>query len=200
MPNLPHYKEKDGEYILVSTNQQCRIENGVLKFPKIMNMEVKTRLNDVNLREVRIIPKGIGYVIEIVYEKEIESILEQKPQRITGIDIGVRNLVTIGNNISEQGIAVKAGLLKSINQFYNKENARLKSISDLQQNQATTKRLQKISVIRNRKVKDLMHKASRAIVEYTLNRKIDNIVISHNDGWKQSSCMGRKPYKQMQFS
>ena len=55
MPKPPRYKEKDGEFMLIFTNQQCRIENGILKFPKIMNLEVKTRLNDVDLREVRIV-------------------------------------------------------------------------------------------------------------------------------------------------
>ncbi|MGC8558901.1 MAG: hypothetical protein ACP5NC_07950 [Nitrososphaeria archaeon] len=43
MPKPPRYKEKDGEFMLIFTNQQCRIENGILKFPKIMNLEVKTR-------------------------------------------------------------------------------------------------------------------------------------------------------------
>ncbi|MGC8693752.1 MAG: hypothetical protein ACP5RY_05810, partial [Thermoplasmata archaeon] len=42
------------------SNQQCHIENGILRFPKIMNLEVKTKLKNVDLREVRIIPQGIG--------------------------------------------------------------------------------------------------------------------------------------------
>ena len=127
---MPEYKEKNGEFILIFTNQQCIIENGMLKFPKIVNMEVKTRLDDVNLREVRIVPQGTGYAIEIVYEKEISDPNNGIPRRIMGIDIGVRNIVTIGDNIPEQGIAVRGGILKSINQFFNKEYARMKSISD----------------------------------------------------------------------
>ena len=118
-PNPPRYRNKYGEFNLIFTNQQCKIENGILKFPKIMEMEVKTGLKDVELREVRIIPQGVGYVIEIVYEKEILEHVIEKPMRIVGMNIGVRNPVTIGNNIPEQGIAVMAGLLKSINQFFN---------------------------------------------------------------------------------
>ncbi|PYB67441.1 transposase, partial [Thermoplasma sp. Kam2015] len=114
----------DGEFILIFTNQQCSIDNGILKFPKIMDLEVKTRLDDVDLREVRIIPLGIGYDVEIVYSKEISDVSELSPKRILGIDIGVRNIVTIGNNISEKGIAVKGGVLKSINQYFNKELSR----------------------------------------------------------------------------
>jgi transposase len=36
-PNLPKYKKKDGEHILVLTNQQCSIRgDGSLKFPKLV--------------------------------------------------------------------------------------------------------------------------------------------------------------------
>ena len=44
------YKEKNGEFMLIFTNQQCSIENGILKFPKIMELEVKTRLDNMDFR------------------------------------------------------------------------------------------------------------------------------------------------------
>jgi len=44
---------------------------------------------------------------------------------------------------------------------------------------------------RNRKIKDIMHKLSKAIVQYAKTRGIDTIVIGHNNGWKQSANMGR---------
>jgi hypothetical protein len=34
----------------------------------MVGMEVKTRLKDVDLRELRIIPEGTGYVVELVYK------------------------------------------------------------------------------------------------------------------------------------
>jgi putative transposase len=49
-----------------------------------------------------------------------------------GIDIGLRNIVTIGDRISNDGIAAKGCILKSINQLFYGEYARLKSISDRQ--------------------------------------------------------------------
>jgi putative transposase len=157
-----------------------------------MGMEVKTRLENISLREVRIIPEGMGYEVEIVYEKDIKDAENTKTQRIMGIDIGVRNLVTIGNNIPEEGIAVRAGLLKSINQFYNKENARLRSINDQQDRKTMTRRLQRLIITRNRKIRDIMHKVSKSIVEYAKSRNIDTIVIGHNEGWKQSVNIGHR--------
>ena len=76
----------------------------------------------MNLREVMIIPEDTGHELEIVYKKGINDQIDIKPFKIPGIDTGLRNPVTIGNNISENEIAVRVGLLKSINQFYNKEN------------------------------------------------------------------------------
>jgi len=193
MPKPPKYKEKNGEFMLIFTNQQCSIADGILKFPKIMNLEVKARLENVNLREVRIIPQSVGYLIEIVYEKEIMDLAKVKSHKIMGIDIGVRNIVTVGDSISNEGIAVKGGVLKSINQFFNKEYARLRSISDRQMgNKQLTNRERKLFQKRNRKIKDIMHKLSKAIVQYAKSRNIDTIIIGHNNGWKQNTDTGKK--------
>ena len=39
----------------------------------IYELEVKTRLDNMDLREVRIIPQGTGYTVEIVYENQIDQ-------------------------------------------------------------------------------------------------------------------------------
>ena len=70
VPKPPKYKHRNGEFMLIFTNQQCSIAHGILKFPKIMNLEVETRLDDINLREVRLIPLGLGYNVEIAYSKD----------------------------------------------------------------------------------------------------------------------------------
>ena len=192
-PKPPKYRNKDGEFMLIFTNQQCRLDDGILKFPKIMDMEVETRLGDVELREARIVPQGVGYTVEIVYVKEVTESVTREPQRVVGIDMGVRNLATIGNSISEQGIAVRAGLLKSINQYFNRELARLRSINNLQHNEGKrTRRIQKLFMDRNRKVKDIMHQLSSSMVMYAKSLNIDTIVMGHNSGWKQSVNTGKR--------
>ena len=196
VPKPPRYKHKNGEFMLVFTNQQCSIDDGILKFPKIMDLEVETRLdNNANLREVRIIPNGVGYNVEIVYAKEItdiSDITQIKANRILGIDIGVRNIITIGNNISIKGIAVKGGVLKSINQYFNKKLSRLKSINDKQGNKENTKIIDNLYMVRNRKIRDVMHKISSAVISYAITNEIDTIVIGHNNGWKQFVDIGKK--------
>ena len=54
--------------------------------------------------------------MEIVYEIETPDI-SKNSDRIAAIDMGVNNFITMVNNIGENPIAVKGGIIKSINQF-----------------------------------------------------------------------------------
>jgi len=193
-PNLPKYKKKDGEHILVLTDQQCKIrEDGSLKFPKLLGLDdrVKTRFGkETNLREVRLIPKGVGYAFEVVYEKEVDP-EDLDENKICGIDLGVRNLITMGNNIGEKPIVVKGGICKSINQFYNKEMGRIQRIYESQKIK-TGKKSKKLFDKRNRKIKDHLHKVSRFIVDYCVKNDIGTLVIGNNEDWKQNAKIGKK--------
>jgi len=200
-PKIPDYKNKDGEFMLIFTNQQCKIKDGYVVFPKNLNLQlIKTRLPDnTDLREVRIIPQSNHYICEIVYKKineegEINKRWYSKLQngnRIIGIDLGLRNIVTIANNIGEQPIIIKGGILKSINQFYNKEKAELQSIYDGQKIKFGSK-MSRLIEKRNHKIKDQMHRVSRCIINYCLEHNIGTVVIGKNDNWKQESNMGKK--------
>jgi len=190
MPRLSHYKNKDGEFMLIFTNQQAKIKDGVLILPKKGSVigEIKTRLK--NLKEVRIIPRAIGYVLEIVYEKTI-NVPKRDKTRIAGIDLGVRNLVTIANNIGKQPIVVKGGVAKSMNQYFNKRKTELQSKYDKQgiKNGVKMKQLQ---VKRDKKMHDYLHKVSNAIVNYLVENDIGTLIIGHNDNWKQNVNIGRR--------
>ncbi len=50
--------------MLVFTNQKVKIKEGQLIFPKIAGLKLNTRM-----KEVRIIPKGVSYVVEIMKRK-----------------------------------------------------------------------------------------------------------------------------------
>ena len=189
-PRLPGYKPKDGESIIVFTNQQASIKDGMLVLPKKTGFSetIKTRITD--LKEVRLIPKAIGYLLEIVYEKTINAPKRNK-NRIAGIDIGVRNLVAVADNIGGMPIVVKGGVAKSMNQYYNKERARLSSIYDLQKIDMGNK-AKRLAVKREKKMNDYLHKVSKAVVDLLVERNIGTLVINHNDNWKQESNLGKR--------
>ena len=190
-PRLPHYLKKNGENILFFTNRQCHIRNCMLIFPHKVDLSIKTRFSSLEIREVRIVPKGTAYNIEIVYTKIIKPpVSESGSNRVLGIDLGVRNLVTIANSVSSEGIAVRAGAISSINEYFNKRLAFLRSIQDRQH--LVGKGIGKLYDTRNGKIYDLMHKLSGAIVEYAISLRIDTIVIGNNPRWKNRVDLGSK--------
>ncbi|RJS71441.1 transposase [Methanophagales archaeon] len=189
MPRPPKYKKKNGIFMLIFTNQQVKIKEEQLIFPKVVGLRLHTRIKE-GIKEVRIIPKGVGYVVEIVYEKEVD-VVERDKSRIAGIDLGVRNLVTIANNIGEEPIVVKGGVVKSINQFFNKEMARLQHIY-AKQGIKKSKRMERLSVKRERKLRDFFHKASKFVAEWCASHNIGRLVIGYNKEWKQGVNLGKK--------
>jgi putative transposase len=177
--------------MLVFTNQQVKLKDNILQFPKKVSCKLKTRLHDgADIREVRIIPKGVGYVVEMVYKK----VIHPKPlnkDNIVAIDFGVRNLITMVNNNGLKPFVIKGGVVKSINQYYNKEGARIQSVYS-RQGVRTGKSMQKLIIKRNKKIIDYFHKTSRKIIEYCVMNDIGTVVIGYNPDWKQNCHFGKK--------
>ncbi len=189
-PRPPKYKKKNGEFIVIFTNQQCRIKNGYLHFPGKINLSpIKTRIRS-QLHQVRIIPKGLFYNIEIIYNKEI-NYLNLNKDRIIGIDLGISNIVTIVNNVGLKPTIIKGGIVKSVNQFYNKRIAELKSIKDKQGIKFEIKRLKRITAKRNNKINDIFHKISRKVINYCIENNFGTIIISYNRAWKHKVNIGK---------
>lgn len=191
-PSLPKYKDKDGESILIFTKQNCKIKNGYIKFPKKSELKsIKTRLQ--SFREIRIIPNRPDYTVEIVYEKPGTVKQELPLNRMQAIDLGATNIITIVNNLSVSPIVVKDNGkgIKSINQFYNKEKARLQSIYDLQ-GIKEGKQMQRLNGKHSRKIKDTTHKLSRFIIDSCVSNNIGKLIIGYNQAWKQGANLGRR--------
>lgn len=189
-PHPPNYKEKDGEGIIIFTNQNTRVKDGFIQFPKKTNLpSVKTRIQQY--QQVRILPRGIGYMLEIIYNVP-EVDLKLNPNNVIGIDLGLNNLATIANNIGLPPIVIKGGTVKSVNQFYNKINAKLQSQKDKQGYAFQTTKQRKILQKRNNQIRDLFHKTSRWIVDYCIQNDIGMIVVGHNSKWKQKSNLGKR--------
>lgn len=148
-------------------------------------------------------PHSNYYVVEIVFELNEneeaktmrENKLNSKPKRIVGIDLGIDNFATIANNIGKKPIIIKGKVLKSINQYYNKQRAYYYSIlrqgKTQKEGQFTSKRLKRLDEKRNAKVKDFMHKASRTVIDYCITNDIDTIIIGKNEDWKRNINIGK---------
>jgi putative transposase len=191
-PRIPRYKKKDGQFILPFTKSQISFEAHEIILPKITKVSMKTRMNLKNqIIGVRIVPKGMGYVLELIYVKCIPRITQKEPKNVVGIDIGVTNLTTMVNNIGKKPIVVKGGVIKSINQYYNKERARIQSTYD-RQGVTSGKKLLKLTDKRNRKIHNFFHEVSHFIATWCLNHNIDTIILGRNKNWKHQVNLGKK--------
>lgn len=200
-PRIPRYAKKHGRKPVMYSNQICQIKGKYLTFPKTklwLNIG-KLGLGNLPLQEVRIVPTYGEYVIEIVYTIGQPSALSEKPTYVMGVDLGVNNFAALTSNTGNQPVIIRGRVLKSINQFYNKQRAKYYGIlrhgQGQQEGPFTSKRLRRLDVIRHRKVKDFLHKASFRVVELAKQWSVDTIVIGKNDGWKQNIQM-RKDNKQ----
>jgi putative transposase len=190
MPSLPKYKPKDGRMLIIFDKTQVKIVDGELVFPKRVSFlnGIKTTIDNVKL--VRILPKQKGYVMEIVYDKPIKDLGLDK-SRVAGIDLGVRNIVTLATNTNDTPIIIKGGKIKSMNQYFNKRLGHLKSIYD-KQGIKDGEKLRRLRVKREKKMRDYMHKVSREIIRHLIARDIGTLVIGHSKLWKTRVNIGRR--------
>lgn len=189
-PRLPKYLKKNGRNLITLVNINCKIKDGVIRFPKSFNgFTLKTKAD--NLQQVRILPKNRHIVIEVVYKIDVKEKLEDNNNYL-GIDIGLDNLATVVNNVGVTPIIINGKSLKSINQCYNKKVSHYKEIAKRMNNLDYTKRINKITNKRNNKIDDCLHKASKTIIEYALGLNCNTIVIGNNKDWKRESKMSKK--------
>ena len=190
-PKLPKYKPKNGRNVLILTNQNCKIKNGYIKFPKkFKGLLIKTKIRN-GLQQVRVIPKDKYLVIEIVYKiEDVEPLVDN--DRYVGIDLGLDNFATITNNCGLIPLIINGKGLKSINQYYNKQISHYKSIAKRVNKLDYTNRMSQLTNKRNNKVENYIHKASRFLVDYCKDNEINTIIIGNNKNWKQNSKMNKK--------
>lgn len=194
---LPNYLDKDGFTTLVIGF--VRLKDDMLIVPysnsfKKTHQEVKVKLpsvlKDKKIKEIRIIPKQHSRYFEIQYTYEIEEIQrELNKENVLGIDLGIDNLCTCVTNTGASFI-IDGRKLKSINQYYNKINAKLQGIKDKQKIERTTLRQKRITRKRNNRINDYLSKAARAIVNYCLNNDIGKIVLGYNEDFQRNSNIG----------
>lgn len=189
-PKLPKYKQKDSRNLIMLTNQNCKISKNIIKFPKAFKgFYLKTKVN--NLQQVKIIPKDKHIVIEIIYRTEDIQLLQDN-SRYIGIDLGLDNFATITNNCGLIPLVINGKGLKSINQYYNKQISHYKSIAKRVNKLDYTNRMRRLTLKRNNKIEDYIHKASRFVIDYCRNNEINTIIIGNNKNWKQNSKMSKR--------
>ena len=196
---LPSYLPKDGYATLVIGFIRLNGDKLVLPFSqsykkthKAIEIKIPPILADKKIKEIRIIPKANARFFEIQYIYEAECIQRNlNTSNALAIDLGINNLVTAVSSTGESFI-IDGRRLKSINQWFNKENARLQGIKDKQNfGSKPTKRQKAIARDRNNKVNDYMSKVARKVIDYCIKNDIGALVVGYNETFQQNAQIGR---------
>jgi IS605 OrfB family transposase len=191
---IPQYLEKQtGRQVLHYTNQavSMKAKQGYIKLSQT-NIFIKSKVEKI--RFVRVVPKKHKITVEVGYKRTLpEEKSLSKPRKFSAVDIGIDNLAAVSFSDSNSFI-VNGKPLKSINQFFNKINAKLLSrqrkIND--KDFSRTNKMLTLSNWRDNKISDYLHKASRYIVNQLVSLRITDLIIGHNKEWKQGTNLSKK--------
>ena len=199
-PKPARYMKDNKRVVVELTSNQVKNKDGYVFFSlssfKNFNNTFKLRNPNERIYSARFVPVGTGkskveaYVFEIIQVVDVPNIESVPTRRIAGIDLGVNNLAAIATNCGVNPIAINGRPLKSINAYYNKKLATMKSELKKKNDKDWSKRLTNFAQKRNRRVEDYIHKASAKIVSWCVENNIDTVVCGHNTDWKQESNMG----------
>ena len=196
---LPSYLPKNSFTTLVigfvRLNEDTLVipySNSFKKNHKSISIKIPPILLDKKIKEIRIIPKFNARFFEVQYTYEVQE--EQRnldKNHALAIDFGINNLATCVTSKGRSFI-IDGKKLKSINQWFNKENARLQSIKDKQKyGKKPTLRQKYLYSSRNNKVNDYMSKTARKIINYCLENNIGTLVCGYNETFQRNTNIGK---------
>ena len=197
-PRLPGYSKKFRSFVVGRNGYQ--IEKGMLtitgakrfgfkpiKVTCCENQKFNSKVSDTVCGDLRICPKGKSFVIEITYRREVSAgaVLLNKDHALA-IDLGIDNLAAcVSTEPGVPPLLIKGGVLKSINQWWNKRAGELQSLGKYGH-------LADIAFKRNNQIQDLMHKAAHAVIECCQAYDIGTIIAGLNPYWKMRVNMGTR--------
>lgn len=194
VPKPPKYKDRPNA--LYFDYQSAKIKDQFI----IINKEIKVHIPSEifkeelrNFKTIKFIPFGNKIKVSISYEtKELNPNLNKDDY--LSIDLGMNNLCSCVSRF--ESFIINGKVIKAINQFFNKNLAKLKSERPLkgefQDKEYNHSKISKLSLKRDLKIADILHKASKYLVNYCVSRKIGTIVLGRNKDWKDSINLGKK--------
>ena len=195
---IPKYKDKNGYNVItfnkVTISRQVDFDEDRQIYTYTLckrSYNLKIKSTKPNVKMVKFVYDEVNDLIKCfkIYEVERPK-LKKDNSRYFSIDPGLNNIVSIYNNIGIRPLLYNGRPIKSINQYYNKTNAKLRS--ELPNNIKSSKRLKQLSFKRNNKIDYEMHKISTHIINEAVKNNISKIIIGNNVGWKNEINIGRR--------
>ena len=195
---IPKYKDKNGYNLVVfpklAISKQIEFDEDKQTYTYTLckrSYNLKIKSTKSNIKMVKFVYDEANDLIKCfkIYEVK-QPKLKKDNSRYFSIDPGLNNIVSIYNNIGIRPLLYNGRPIKSINQYYNKTNAKLRS--ELPNNVKSSKRLKQLSFKRSNKIEYEMHKISSHIINEAVKNNISKIIIGNNVGWKNEINIGRR--------
>lgn len=225
-PRMPKYLDKEkGRYVVsfrgnrgfkrVENKYICSISTinnifkevtGKEKF-EFKSYKAEQFGSKAELKQVRIVPRTDAYMLELVFEIEVENLYEENkykkkeerekealedtvPTRLVSIKTGFNYFATVGNNFGEKTYCLMAEPFRPIILEYSKEKARLQSIAKELNGLNTTKRIGRLGNKFTRHTKYLCNCYSKYIVDWCIKNNVDTVILGKSKGLKQGVTGG----------
>lgn len=132
-----------------------------------------------------------GFKLEVLYHKEHGPVAP--PGEVTAaVDLGVNVLAAVTFSSGQQPLLINGRPIKSINQFTNKINGRLRSERATRGGgEYNQRKLDRLWDKRNRRINHYLHSASRQLTEQLVSAGVGNVLVGWNDGFKNNTNLGR---------
>lgn len=148
------------------------------------------------MKYVRVIPKPGYFRIEMIFEAKHKGMVSSKRSPVyAGVDLGVNNLAAVSIDKPRVKPLIIDGLkLKSENVFYNALIAKKSELPKAWFQKGDSNVLARVHSSKAIKVEwdkrdsfiqSYLHWASRQVINYLKANGVTNLIIGHNDGWKQ---------------
>lgn len=204
----PHYLDTaKGRYKVAYPRQHLVIKGNVVtlglsvKFKKLhgytgkeLTFKIPAYIKPHQIREVTLLPIHNGKCYKLSFSYEIKNVKKKEldPTKYLGIDLGVNNFATLIENATGTATLLDGKYLKSLNRWYNKENAQLQSIKDKQGIKGITKRQHRNLVKRDNRISEAVNRYVNFVADYAVHHKIGNIVCLRWDGIKDKRKAQKK--------
>ena len=199
-----HFMPRDSHRSVVWTNQQVKLQNNVLCVPltqvfldyynhthKYVKVRVPEWLKYHKLIRVTLVPRlnAKYFELHILYDDK-RTYPQAKGEHVMGIDLGVSNFATIA--ISDgTAFIIDGRKAKSVNQWYNKQKARLRSIYD-KQGIKSGRKFVTLTKRRNDWMFNFIHQSASQIIKQAIRHRVSKIAIGKNAYWKHGVNIGKK--------
>lgn len=189
--HLPKYLDKITGRQVVHYHKQALSfkKDGFVKLSK-SDIEFKTKVSKSDIQYLQIVPCGNHIKVLISYYKTKKK-LKNTQKRIASIDIGQNNLMTVTSNVFHP-VIYNGKPIKSVNQFYNKIQAKEQSRLKKQNNVYWSKKLGRLTLWRENQISNYFHKVTHHFVNYCIANDIDTVIIGRNQQWKDNINLGKK--------